>query len=54
MECLPRGPGYALAAADRPGNAAEVGRVLRPGGKLLLLPAWGYGSSLRMSVHTVS
>lgn len=33
---LDRGCFHYLAAADRPGYAAEVHRVLRPGGKLLL------------------
>jgi SAM-dependent methyltransferase len=34
--CLDRGCFHYLAASDRGGYAAEVGRVLRPGGKLLL------------------
>ena len=34
--CLDRGCFHYLAAADRPGYAAELRRVLRPGGKLLL------------------
>jgi SAM-dependent methyltransferase len=34
--CLDRGCFHYLAARDRPGYAAEVGRVLRVGGKLLL------------------
>jgi SAM-dependent methyltransferase len=36
---LDRGCFHDLAAGDRPGYAAEVGRVLRPGGKLLLRPS---------------
>jgi SAM-dependent methyltransferase len=34
--CLDRGCFHYLAARDRPGYAAEMGRVLRRGGKLLL------------------
>lgn len=34
--CLDRGCFHYLAAGDRPGYAAELRRVLRPGGRLLL------------------
>jgi len=34
--CLDRGCFHYLAAGDRPGYAAEMSRILRPGGKLLL------------------
>jgi SAM-dependent methyltransferase len=43
---LDRGCFHDLAAGDRPGYAAEVGSVLRPGGKLLLRPSLRAASAM--------